>query len=91
MFEQEKQKWDKLKTVRDFFKFVEDPKLNISDWFIELCDLKKRSSWISARVDFDINITEFLNSKPQIGAYDISKKTRTPSDIRHHEKYGYTI
>ena len=91
MFEQEKQKWDKLKTVRDFFEFIEDPEVDATGYFMKLCDLKKRSSWVSARIDFDYDATEILKGEPQIRANEISNTTRTPYEIKnHHQKYGFT-
>jgi len=90
MFEKERQRWDSISTVGDFFKFIEDPELDVMTFMIELCDLEKSGWWIVGNVKFNIAVEDILKSKPQIKATDVSTITRIPCEEKHHDLYGYT-
>ena len=55
-----------------------------------LIDPAKSGFWIAANVDFDLDIDKIINAKPEISHDDISKTTRTASEIEHHKKYKFT-
>ena len=90
MFEKERQRWDAIRTVGDFFKFIEDPDLDVMTFMIEICDLSKSGWWIVGNVDFDVDVKSILERDPQIKTTDVSTITRIPCEEKHHAKFGYT-
>ncbi len=92
MFEKERARWNSIKTVRDYFNFIEDPTLEVHTFMFENCDLSKSGWWIVGNIKFDIDIDAILEQQPlkDQKATEVSKVTRLPSEEIHHEKFGYT-
>ena len=92
MFEEERARWKAIKTVGDYFKFIEDPDLQVNTFMFENCDLSKSGWWIVGNVKFDIDVKSILLEEIQEGqrAHEISKATRIPCEEIHHAKFGYT-
>jgi len=88
MLEKEKQKWDNIKTVKDFVDFIESKDLDVLGWQLHNRDLSKSGFWIGAHVKFDIDLENFLNEKPDIAPDEISTANRTHQEIEEHKKYG---
>ena len=85
-----KQKWDEISKVRDFLAFLEDPKVNVSEFMNTLVDPTKSGFWVGAHVEFDIDVDAIISDKPEISHTEISNTTRTASEIEHHHKYNFT-
>ena len=90
MLEYTKKKWQDIKKVKDLLSFLEDPKANVMELMKTLVDPAKSGFWIAANVDFDLDIDKIINADPEISHDDISKTTRTASEIEHHKKYKFT-
>ena len=90
MFEKERKRWNAIKTVRDYFDFIEDPELEVHTFMFENCDTSKSGWWIVGNVEFDIDVKSIIAEDPQIKAKDVSTITRIPCEERHHDKFGYT-
>lgn len=89
-FSKEQKSWNSINTVKDFFKFIEDPELDVRNFMLEICDLSKSGWWIIGNVNFDIDVQSIIKAKPQIKASDVSTITRIPCEQKHHDKFGYT-
>lgn len=90
MLEYAKQKWNEISKVKDFLAFVEDPKVDVMEFFKTQADTSKSGFWIAGNINFDIDIGRILKQKPQIKNDEISYLTRTPSEIEHHKKFKFT-
>jgi len=85
-----KQKWEQISTVRDFVEFTEDPKIDTLEFMKTLVDHSKGGFWVAAHVDFDTDIDKIISQDPEISHHDITKATRTSSEIEHHKKFNFT-
>ncbi len=85
-----KNKWDQIDTVQDLLDFMEDPKCDVMGMSNALVDIDKSSFWTAANVEFDINLSEILNSTPAIRHDEISATTMVPSELEYHKKNSYT-
>ena len=90
MLEYTKKKWQDIKKVKDLLSFIEDPKANVMELMKTLVDPAKSGFWIAANVNFDLDIEKIIDAEPEISHDDISKTTRTASEIEHHKKYKFT-
>ena len=90
MLEYTKKKWQDIKKVKDLLSFLEDPKANVMELMKTLVDPAKSGFWIAANVNFDLDIEKIIDAEPEISHDDISKTTRTASEIEHHKKYKFT-
>ena len=82
MFEKERERWNSIKTVRDYFNFIEDPTLEVHTFMFENCDLSKSGWWIVGNIEFDIDIDAILEQQPlkDQKATEVSKVTRLPTE-----------
>ena len=71
MFEKERERWNAIKTVRDYFDFIEDPELEVHTFMFENCDTSKSGWWIVGNVEFDIDVKSIIAEDPQIKAKDV--------------------
>jgi hypothetical protein len=85
-----KEKWNSIKIVQDLVEFMEDPKCDVMGMSNELVDLDKSSFWTAANVEFDIDIQQIINIKPNIRHDEISETTMVPSELEYHKKNNYT-
>jgi hypothetical protein len=90
MLDYEKQKWNDITKVRDFLAFLEDPKVNVMEFMKTLADPDKSGFWVAAHVDFDVDVDAIISQEPEISHDDISRTTRTASEIEHHNRFKYT-
>jgi hypothetical protein len=90
MLDYEKQKWKDITKVRDFLAFLEDPKVNVMEFMKTLADPAKSGFWVAAKVDFDVDVDAIISQKPDISHDDISRTTRTASEIEHHNRFKFT-
>ena len=81
MLDYAKKKWNEISKVRDFLAFLEDPKVNVTEFMNTLVDPTKSGFWVGAHVDFDIDVDKIISNKPEISHTEISNTTRDRKSV----------
>ena len=83
------QQWDSIITVKDLFRFLEDPKCDVMQLSDHLVDINKSCFWKAANINFNFNVDEILNAEPIIKHNELSTHTMDANEYKRHQQYGY--
>ena len=88
-FDETKNNWDRIKTVKDFKEWQSDPLHNVQEFLDKTRDPRAAGFWKAAEIKLP-DINHLILGEPDIKHDELSSINRPPSEIKLSEKYNFT-